>query len=230
MRHGHMLEADFTLEVLAGKSRTLSADVERRVSELWSAETSRTPHLFDGYMVSVIEHRRDHITVRPTSYRYWLAQTLDPQLGSALEVKPLAVSGVLSCPEGVLLGLRAAHVLQSPGLWELAPAGSVSGLDPVDQLFEEMTGELGIPRAWIRSCEVAGLLEDTDSGVHDIVFRLETDRPAASLVGAHRKRGSDEYSEVRVVSPTDLLARTANVPPGLTLDVLPILRLAVRPS
>ncbi|HXP31155.1 MAG TPA: hypothetical protein VN832_08700 [Stellaceae bacterium] len=187
-------------------SEPLAAATEQRVAAIWANEMqARGTGLYDGRIYTLIAYRRNRLTVRPMQYRHLIARRRVPELALAgLALRPLGVTGLLTCPDGIVLGRRAAHVAADAGLWEPAPAGSLDRLDPAALLLDELGEELGLTPAQVTPPVPCGLVEDLASGVVDILFTLKTDLDAAALNAAHRERGSGEYTDIAVVAPAAL--------------------------
>ncbi len=188
----------------------LPAAVEREVERLWQAEQqSRGKPLFDGPIVSVVAISPEQVDARLASYRHLVAQRALPGLFEVLRIRPLAVSGVLACPEGLVVGKRAAMVTQDAGAWELVPSGGIdpgvalSGevVNPVAQLLAELYEEVGIAASSVYGTAPFCLVEDQESHVLDIGIALSTTLAIAQIVELHGHCGSAEYEEVRAVSP-----------------------------
>ncbi|MEO1609574.1 MAG: hypothetical protein AAFR90_09550 [Pseudomonadota bacterium] len=198
------LAPDYKLSV--GAFCEVSASIISRVEEIWAIEKQhRGSQLTNGQIYTLSEFRSDYLLIQPSEYRYVLARRRTPDLQKeGLNIRPLAVSGILLCTDGLVLGQRGSSVSEDIGLWEPAPAGSLSRPDPKEQVSEELREELGIPEAEIKSARVCGLIEDVDSGVFDIVFRLETDATGREVCAAHAEWGSDEYAKLAIVKISEL--------------------------
>lgn len=149
----------------------------------------------------------DGITARIVEYRHFIAQRAQPALFAALQIRPLAVSGVLECPQGLVIGRRAATLTQDAGLWELVPSG---GLDPntavagnkadcTAQILIELREETGLEADQVFGLSPFCLIEDDDSHVIDIGIAMATTLDAAQLAQIHRAGASSEYAELGVV-------------------------------
>ncbi len=204
MHRVYELEPAFRLKILPAAPAPPAA-VRARIEAIWAEEKRRRgAALYDGPAYSLVEHTPALLALRKTDYRSLLAQRRDPGVYAALELRPVGVTGILTCSEGVVLGLRAGFVAADAGLWEPAPAGGLDRPDPEAQLLEELAEELGIAPARVKPPLVRGLVEDTDSHVCDILYRIETDLGETELRAAQRAGGSDEYAELAVVAPGDL--------------------------
>ena len=171
-----------------------------RVREHWQAALAERPGLFDGPILTVTALGRDHIEVAPTSYRFLLAAKDDPELKAALNLRPLAVSGLLRCPKGYVFGHRALTLTEAPGVWELVPSGGVepSGalVDVKAQVLKELREEIGLETSEVQTAGPVGCIEDLASGVIDIVIPMSTPRTAAEIRRAHETKATREYSEL----------------------------------
>ena len=174
------------------------------VEAVWNLELARRGGaLFNGRTVSVLSHAPDLILTRIVEYRVVLAKRRRPDLFAAIAIRPLAVSGLLRCVDGIVFGRRGQNVTADAGLWELVPSGGIDAADgkarsPRDQVLTELREEVGLEAAAIRDCRPFCLIEDGSTGIFDIGIALQTDLEAGAVEEAHR-RASDEYSELRVV-------------------------------
>ncbi len=192
---------------------SLDAELERRIEEIWRQEqTRRAAPLFDGELLSVVSLASARIETRPVAYRCFVAQRAVPSLFSHLKLRPLAVSGLMRCRDGVVFGRRAATSTQDAGLCELVPSGGVDRralrpngrVDVIGQLMAELREETGCSSAAVASAEPFLLVEDTASGVIDIGIDLVLDLDAAAVLAAHRASATDEYDELQIVPVSDL--------------------------
>jgi hypothetical protein len=116
-------------------------EVDRR----WEAYRRRNPRAFDGPPWHVLGVHRNGcggavIHVIETTYRFYAVQGQD--FGGMCG---LGVRGITRERTGVLLGRRADGVAHYPGLWELAPAGSLEpGRDPARMVAIELREETGL--------------------------------------------------------------------------------------
>lgn len=198
------IDPDFT--VVAAPPFAVAAADEGAVAAIWEAQKRRRGDaLFDGSLWLVVAHDRKRLVLAPARYRYAMARRFDNPLGRRLGISPAGVTGLLLCRDGLVLGRRAAHVTV-PNRWEAAPAGSLDSPDPATLLVNEIGEELGIPPARLGPPGALGLVEDTGSGVMDLVFRVACDLAGAEVEAAWRASGCREYRELAVVAPTHLPA------------------------
>lgn len=201
------LSRDFRLVALP--AAPLTAALEARVAAIWDAEKERRGrHLHDGPIYTVVDIAADRMVVRPMAYRHLVALRLEPGLAAAgLALRPVGVTGVVRCTDGVVLGRRAAHVAADAGLWEPAPSGGLDRPDPAAQLMDELGEELGVAARLVATPpRICGLVENTDRGAFDILFQVTLRLDASALLALHRDAATDEYSELAVVPPAALRA------------------------
>jgi len=219
----HTLSDQVFIKVMA-PPEPFSPQAIELVDGIW-AEAKGLLHeaLFDGPILSLIQSSPSCLTVWPSSYRFALARLqLRELLGTAPVVRPLGVTGLLLCPQGLVLGRRSATLAIAAGLWEPAPAGGLDRPDPAAVVLCELQEELGLAPDRIETIIACGLVEDLDSGIADIVFKLTTKASAAEILAAKFGNGCAEYDELAVVALDDIpdfLARHSNK----TLPSLPFM-------
>ena len=187
--------------IVLGDPWVVPPSIVPRVDEIWELERERRGiHLTNGQIYTLAEFQPDHILINPSEYKYVLAQRRASNLQrEGLNIRPLAVTGILICADGLVLGRRGSAVTDDVGLWEPAPAGGLSMPDPKVQVLDELEEELGISKSEVESVQVCGLVEDVESRVFDIVFRLETSATSQEVRVAYTSRGSDEYADLAIV-------------------------------
>ena len=202
----HRLVGDFAIDICGSwhPPETLIPQIEA----LWSKAAARPgTRLTNGELFVLIDHAPDRLVLARSEYRYAIARRVAPHLVmSGLNVRPVAITGIVRSQDGVLLGRRADWVATDAGLWEPFPSGGLDRPDPLEQLMVEFEEETGLGRAFIRDCRVCGLLEDPGTGLCDVVWLLDVDATADELRAALGKRGQGEHTDIRVV-PADQLAR-----------------------
>lgn len=190
----------------------LGPALERRVEGLWRQEQAkRAAPLFNGELLSVVSIAPPRIEACVAEYRCFIAQRGDPSLSAQLRVRPLAVSGLLRCWDGVVFGRRAATSTQDAGRWELVPSGGVDRralwpdgrVDVVGHLVDELHEEIGCAPTAVTSAEPFLLVEDIANGVVDIGIDLALDLDAASVLAAHGG-ATNEYDALKVVKVSDV--------------------------
>jgi 8-oxo-dGTP pyrophosphatase MutT (NUDIX family) len=202
MARWYALDPDFAIVT---EPMPALAPADRAVIDaIWDEQKRlRGDTLFDGPMWLVAEHSRRRLLLRRASYRYAVARRFDPPLGKRLGISPAGASGLVLTPDGLVMGKRGPTMMV-PGLWEAAPAGSLAEPDPAALVLAELHEELGLTPGQVAAPMAVGLAEDTNSGVFDIVFRLDCRLSGATIVETWRALENDEYSELAVVPPDEL--------------------------
>jgi len=184
--------------------------IRSEIDALWEAAIRQSPDLFDGPVLSAISLTAERLELVRASYRHVVAARRSPRLNEFLRLRPLAVSGILTCPQGVVLGRRGGVVSQNAGLWELAPSGGVE-YDAADvepdfaaQILKELREEIGLAPDHVRIGSSIGMIEVAESACIDMVIPLATDLSAEEIVAVHRALEGAEYSELRIAAPYEL--------------------------
>jgi 8-oxo-dGTP pyrophosphatase MutT (NUDIX family) len=194
------LSAEPVLDYVAAPS--LDAATQRIVDVIWEREQRQRPAMFDGQVFSLIAQEGHILRGCLVSYRRFIAQRRDPTLFPLLRVRPLAVSGLLNCRDGLVFGQRATATTQDGGRWELAPSGGIDANTPTprDALMQELAEELGCPAASVTAATAFALVEDDATHTVDIGYALETNLSGAELRGCYLQTASAEYDAVAIVS------------------------------
>ena len=210
----------------------LPAAVDREVERLWQTARRRVAAggaglMFNGRVFSADVIGRHLVTGHLTEYRRVVAQMEQPALFAELGIRSFAVCGVLRCAGGMVVGRRHRAAIYQPGMWQLAPAGSVDAstlsedgtFDLPRQLFRELREELGLGADAVGVPRPLCVVEHPGSHVSDLAMALDTDLDAEAVRATHRAGGNTEYDELRVVPQAGLAAFLAEagaklVPPA----------------
>lgn len=210
----------------------LPPEIDARVEVLWQAAIHRVAtggagRLFNGRVFSADSITPHRLGGHLTEFRRIVAQMDDPSLADVLDIRPLAVCGVVLGRDGVVIGRRPAAAVYQPGMWQLPPAGSVDAsaarpngaIDLIAQLETEFTEELGLPAAAIRATRALCAVEHPGSRVTDLGIAIHTDLTADAIRAAHAQSGNAEYDPLLVIAAMDLpgfVARAGDdlVPPA----------------
>ena len=199
--------------VLLAAAFTLPASVESVVEHLWQAEQQRRGQsLFNGKILSAVEISPQRILGRVLEYRHLIAQRARPELFDVLRVRPVAVSGVFECADGIVFGRRAGTMTQDAGLWELVPSGGIDTSEVPDgaevdyraQILTELHKEIGIGSDSVASIRPFCLVDDLDSHVLDIGLMMESPLSASAVLKIHREAATRDYDELRVVDRAEV--------------------------
>jgi hypothetical protein len=194
---------------LSAPPLVLPNNLEVEVELLWQAEqTRRGKALFNGKIFSAVEISPDTILGRIVEYRHLIAQRAKPELFDVLNVRPVAVSGLLECQDGVVFGRRSGTMTQDAGLWELCPSGGLDTsktaaggkMDYCAQILAELHEEIGISPDAVTEIRPFCLVDDLDSHVLDIGIALTSRLSADEVIAKHRAAATKEYDELLIVS------------------------------
>lgn len=191
--------------------------MERRIAALWRQAVTLRPSLFDGPILSLVRLDGTDMVLARACYRHLMAARQDPEIRDALQLRPLAVSGILRCADGIVFGRRADDVTQGGGLWELVPSGGVEAPstdiapDLAAAIMQEVHEELGLNAAEVTVMPPVGLVQDEHSGVVDVVMPLHTRLDGRSIQERHARHANREYSTLYVTSTPDSFAERADV-------------------
>ncbi len=203
---GHRLEPSVAVEIVGGEE-IVGPALAQRIDGVWAQERAKAgPALFDGPVLSLVEHSPSRLLARRLRYRHLVAGRKEPEIARALELRSIGVTGVLTCADGLVLGQRGGKVSFDAGLWEPAPAGGLDRPDWREVLADELGEELGLPVDNVRSWTPVALVEDSSTGVVDLVCRIATDLGSVDIERAYARSGSPEYGRIAVVPPEELTA------------------------
>jgi hypothetical protein len=210
----------------------LDPALDAAVEALWRTAAARVAAggagaLFNGRVFSADTIAPDAITGHLTEFRRIVAQMERPALFDALQLRPLAVCGVLRCADGIVFGRRHASAVYQAGLWQLPPAGSVDSgavgpdgvVDVSRQLRAELHEEVGLSPDDVDAPVPLCVVEHAGSHVCDFGMALTTRLSSEAVLAAHRTRGNGEYPTLRIVGLADLpaflaVSRDHMVPPA----------------
>ncbi|HEX3351099.1 MAG TPA: hypothetical protein VHS58_23635 [Acetobacteraceae bacterium] len=208
----HDVAPEFGLRVVR-EMPPLAAALDRAVDDLWTAALRRTGGaLFNGRVFSADAVAPDLAVGHWTEFRRIVAQMDRPDLFDDLRLRPVAVNGITTGPDGVVLGRRPDRAVYQAGLWQCPPAGSVDagaarGNGAVDiprQVLTELREELGIAASDARIGRSLALVEHGDSHVLDLGIVVETALSAVEIRRLHAGAKDKEYASVRIVPPAAL--------------------------
>ncbi len=194
----------------------LDPAIDAAVTALW-AEACQAHALFNGRVFSADSITPEAITGHWTEYRRIVAQMADPTLFDVLRIRSLAASGVLCCPDGIVIGRREPGSHYQPGLWQLPPAGSIdhgaaisgtssrAGASWRHAILAELQEELGIPPEAAARLTPFCLVQHP-TGVLDLGIRIDTTMGSTEIMARHSTLGDGEYDQLRIIPRLNLLA------------------------
>lgn len=196
-----------------GEPREFGEEIGREVEALFAAGNRRRGgKMFDGLTFSVENLDDQRVVGRFVRYSLLVAQLAKPDLFDVLRVRPLGVSGLVTCADGIVFGRRHAAMTLDAGLWELGPSGGVDSssrdgngrIDVVGQICDEMREEIGIGREHVMSASPFALVENCDNHVIEVAVDIAVSLDGREIRRLFREVGSGEYTELAVVPPDQI--------------------------
>ena len=207
------------VQLQANPHPPLSPDLLQQVEAIWSQEQRRRQAqnrqpLFNGELYCVDDYAGNIVLGHRSEYRFWVAQYLQPQLFAQLHMRPLAVSGLVICQDGVVFGKRGLSNTTGAGQWELIPSGGVETqdyqigqtLDMRQQIQLEFHEETGCDAQHITHSQPLCLIENQQTRSIDMGILLHTPGLSFAELQARHATTSLEYTELQVVAIHDLTA------------------------
>lgn len=179
----------------------VDSELEMGIETVWQEALKKHPRLYNGRVFCLSQLQHDRLGGFWCEYRWALAQMRAPELAVRLQLRSLAVTGLLVCRDGIVLGRRNPNSLYLPGFWQGVPAGSVearSEKDPIDlraQLLAELEEEIGLTDAVTLTGPLLACEHDT-THIVDLGFRIDTDLPFEAVREAWQKKANDEYDQL----------------------------------
>jgi hypothetical protein len=179
------------------------------VEGIWQSDTRESgSQLFDGKILCATEVSATGLLACTMPYRFFYAQRQSEIVRDALQIKAVAVSGLIFHHDKLYFGRRSLSVTQYPDFVELVPSGSLDANLSVSngkadfrrQLVEELTEEIGIDE--VSDIEPLFLILDYLENTWDICCRI-TLLPGV-IVSTGRGVNSKEYQEIIAVSLSEL--------------------------
>ena len=202
------ISGDMSISIIRDAFRP-SQEIENAVNLIWeNAIIKQDFHLTNSKVLRFIKKLNNNIIAQVCEYKYFYAQSKQPNLFATLNITILAVSGITICGNGIVVGKRSANSLQDAGYWELTPSGSIGAPDislklgtdyAKDQVIVELEEEIGILRREIGKISLIGYLRDTEAHVIDLLFLITTAISRKELYSRSLHTINDEYTEIHVI-------------------------------
>ena len=213
MREFRFLPLPDRFLVLAEPPAKLPVSLENEVEEIWRTEkVKRGAKLFNGTLFSVEQVSGATVSGRFVEYRRFLAQLRRPDFFAELQIRPLAVTGLLQNAEGIFFGHRNSGMAQQANCWELIPAGGIDActltergeVQPAEQILHELKEEVGLDRSVVAQPRLVAFCEEPEHRVFDLVWELETELDSSAVKSAHSVLDNPEHVDVVCVPWNDL--------------------------
>jgi len=191
-----------------GEELNISSSAQEKIFSIWEQEKQkRGDDLFEGRIFNVTEITRETLTGFYIDYSVSLAQYRDPNLFDDIAVRPLAVSGLVECEQGIVFGLRNQNLTADAGQWELVASGGVDDtvrlddgtVDVREQFLNELCEEINLPVESVSKLLPIILLEDSETHVCDIVLETRLSVGADTLFPLFNECGREEYVSIDII-------------------------------
>lgn len=182
----------------------LPLTLRSRIEEIWLEAIATRPHLFNGKIFILSGYKDGNLHITESEYKFSFSKQKFPELFNDYSITILAVTGVLRCADGLILGRRGNSVNFQSGLWEPAPAGSLSCPDPQAQVLEELGEELGLGESEITTVKMLGLIEDKSTGIADLIFEITTPKKFSEIMSKQEHHKYKEHDEICCIKITDI--------------------------
>ncbi len=175
----------------------------KAIETIWQAAIEQPgSKLFDGKILSVTAVSPTALTCSAVPYRFFYAQRQSNIIREALQIKAVAVSGIILHNQSLYLGRRSQFTTQYPGHIELLPSGSINAdlvkpsgmVDFRQQLIEELAEEVGINHAFISEIDPLFLVFDVEEQTWDICCRITLSSNFS--IGSENGLRTNEYDEI----------------------------------
>jgi len=228
----HKVSPACVVRVSGKETKQADSGLSDKIDHLWNAAVSDGyQQLFDGQLYSVTDVEADVITVTRASYRHFFAQSREPSLFEPFFIRPIAVTTVLECPDGLVFGRRSDDVAFDKSLWELGPSGTIDDsaetqdgyLDWRITVLEELQEELGVRGLEEQAFKLSGALEDTVLHSVDLIAPIKTTLTRNQIEQVFLRRRTQEYTDIAVVPRRELSTfakTTAGEMTPVCLDIL----------
>ena len=181
--------------------------IERLVDKIWETAIKQNPtSLRDSLILIYCGYEKGVIKTRLCNYRFYYAQHQVPELYTSLGLNSLAVSGVLTCKNGIVIGKRGFEMLQDAGLFELVPSGAFdyhhfksNSKNIESQIISELEEEIGLYKSDLNKVKIVSIVTNSKLHVVDLVFDLRTGLRAKEIKNRWQSIENREYSKIYVI-------------------------------
>lgn len=184
------------------KQIELSSNVKDQIEHIWYVKKQAFPNLFNGRIFTVTSLSPHQITGYWTEYKYALAQMENREFYNTLLLQPLAVTGLICCKDGFILGKRSQKAIYLPNYWQSAPAGNVesrheeNAVDLYQQLFIEAKEELGLEQELFSTIHILNATIHPRTHITDIGMMLHTNLSFQQIYKYWQENQNTEYDEL----------------------------------
>lgn len=202
------ISPQFHIQVLPqARGFSLSDHEKLLIENIWQHEENKHPQLHNGQIFNVISLEKERLIGEFIEYKYYLAQLRDPNFISALNIATLAISGVTTVVDKILIGRRADHVTTYANFYELVPSGGMNTraqvndrIDPIRQFEMELWEETAISVTEIKSIRPIALVFDLENRQYEHCAELSINY----TILKEELQPSNEYQELKWISKKEV--------------------------
>jgi hypothetical protein len=192
------LALDCIIEDVGGDAG-IDAAAQIVIEDVWQKETAkRGQHLHNGRIFTILSVSPKRLTGRFIDYKTYLAAWHHPEAFVAQPIHSLAISGMITANDHVLIGKRSQVVTNAPGSYEFVPSGGIDDscvsdhrIDAKRQVITEFQEETGINASLITSITVIALFHDLKNRLYDVCAHVELARKTEPKLSSRH-----EYEEM----------------------------------
>lgn len=175
------------------------------VDQIWF-ETSEDHH-FNGQILNFISFENNILIGEFVEYKFYFAQMREKGLKEQLNIRPIAISGITTTANKVLIGKRSEKVSEYKNAYELVPSGVIDPESVVDhrvnlvkQFEKELWEETGISSTEVRDIVPFAFIYDRARDSFEICAQIHLNFLAAS----EDLRQTEEYQQLKWILKSEL--------------------------
>ena len=203
------LTPDFTIKAIPFARGFSLSDFEKKlVDRIWiEAQNETAARFYNGQILNFISLEENVLLGEFIDYKFYLAQLRDESLVHSLNIQPIAISGITTTANKVLVGQRSDHVTLYKNFYELVPSGTIDPEcldgDRVDfkkQFEKEVWEESAISVTDMRETNPFALIYDSNRKAYEICAEISVNY----LVAKDNLSPSEEYQQLEWVPKTEI--------------------------
>ena len=212
------------IQVIESRGFELSDMNKKVVDQIWFE--SRDSHHFNGQILNYLSFENQILLGEFVEYKFYYAQTREPSLKELLQIRPVAISGLTTTANKLLMGQRSEKVTEYQKFYEVVPSGKIDAegvdgeqIDLFKQFQRELWEESGLSSTDIRDIIPFAFIYDKERDSYEICAEIHVNYLAAS----ENLRSTEEYQKLTWILKSDLenfIKRHASECVPLTLHLL----------
>lgn len=183
----------------------LSDIYKKMVDQIWFETSSE--HHFNGQLLNYISFENNVLLGEFIEYKFYYAQLREPDLRPFLNIRPVAISGITTTANKVLIGKRSNTVSEFKNHYEVVPSGGVDAstltsnrVDLFKQFEKELWEETAISSTDIREIAPFALIYDSARDSYEICAEIHVN----FLTASDELRRTPEYEKLFWILKSDV--------------------------